>query len=269
MKIVGIVLLVLLCLVLLVLLFALFVPFTYRLRGSCHDRKLHADGHVFAFAGLLGAGGEFRDQELGVYLRILGIKKRLGGDAAEKQARVKPQPKSPKKDTAQEAQLAQEPEPGQAKEALSGAEPEESAANKAERFAGMREKLAGFGQRVSGLWKKVTGVTAAAEENREAIRFLLGQLAWLLRGLSPRKCRLSLTFSTGSPDTTGQVLGVLALFPFVYRNRWQVTPDFVAEDFYVETDFDIRGHIFGIQILVIAVRILLDKNCQRLYHKLI
>jgi hypothetical protein len=80
--------------------------------------------------------------------------------------------------------------------------------------------------------------------------------------------RLAMAYSTGSPDTTGQVMGILALFPFAYRNRWDITPDFEAEEFFVETDFDVRGHIFGIQILCMAVGILLDKDCQKLYNKI-
>jgi hypothetical protein len=108
----------------------------------------------------------------------------------------------------------------------------------------------------------------ADEGNQQALGFLLGRAAELLRSLKPRSIRLSLAFSTGSPDTTGQLLGVLALFPFTYRKGWHIIPDFTAEEFFVETDFDIRGHIFGIQLLRIALRILLDKNCQKLYHKM-
>ena len=38
------------------------------------------------------------------------------------------------------------------------------------------------------------------------------------------------------------------------------------EEFYAEADFTVHGRIFGVQILALALRIILDKNCRRLYN---
>jgi len=63
------------------------------------------------------------------------------------------------------------------------------------------------------------------------------------------------------------VLAILAIFPVGYRNHWNIIPDFTAEEFYAEADFTVHGRIFGVQILALALRIILDKNCRRLYNR--
>ena len=57
----------------------------------------------------------------------------------------------------------------------------------------------------------------------------------------------------------------LRLFP--KRHDWNIIPDFTAEEFYAEADFTVHGRIFGVQILALALRIILDKNCRRLYNR--
>ena len=77
-----------------------------------------------------------------------------------------------------------------------------------------------------------------------------------------------MVYSTGSPDTTGISLGVLACFPVGYTNRWRITPDFESENLYAKGSFDIKGHVIVISILAATLRILFDKNCRRLYNRI-
>ena len=106
------------------------------------------------------------------------------------------------------------------------------------------------------------------KENRAALKKLKESLFSLFKRISPRKSSLDLKYSAGSPDITGGLLGVLALFPFGYKYHWNILPDFAAENAYAEADFDIRGRLYGIQILVLFLGIVLDKNCQKLYNKI-
>lgn len=105
------------------------------------------------------------------------------------------------------------------------------------------------------------------EKNKKAFSNIWKQLEHLVVSVLPKRLKLWLKYSTGSPDTTGQVLGILAIFPVGYRNHWNIIPDFTAEEFYAEADFTVRGRIFGVQILALALRIILDKNCRRLYNR--
>jgi hypothetical protein len=341
MRIVGIVLLALLVLVLLLLVLVLFVPFTYRIKGSFHGKELSLDGHVFILACLIGAGVEFRDRKLGVYLRILGIRKQLGEQkkgmenpsrAQEAEASQDPQTADPGKGLSDKGipetvgAIPEQPDAG----AIDSTPPDEAglayprtegSANSRENtkfrestkilqfflllrdtFTRIRQKFTDIRQKIADILQKlvstIQGIPATIEKfrtdvqhlieticslqqkvqcivaqikdegNRQAVRFICGNLFSLLRHLAPRRTKLALEFSTGSPDMTGQLLGVLALFPFTYQKHWSIQPDFTAEEFYVETDFDLRGHIFGIEILTALVRIVLDKNCQKLYNKI-
>jgi hypothetical protein len=278
MRIVGIVLLALLGLVLLLILLVLFVPFTYRVAGSYHAKELRLHGRLFGLAGLLGGGIEAQDGKWMPYLRILGVKWRPG------KKKPKGKAKAPEKHPEQAAwervdgspmEEVQDAKPAPADSTLADTEPVPM-----ERITGIRKRFTGLIQKCRDIWQKFTGAVrsfrqtsqrvvalVSDEENRQGVRALGGRVFRLLQYLCPRRMKLTLAYSAGSPDTTGQLLGVLALFPFTYRNRWKVTPDFEAEELYVETDFDVRGHIFGIQILYVLVGIVLDQDCQKLYNK--
>lgn len=106
------------------------------------------------------------------------------------------------------------------------------------------------------------------ERNKAAFSHLKKELFIILKRICPRRLKLTMVYSTGSPDTTGISLGVLACFPVGYTNRWRITPDFESEKLYAKGSFDIKGHVIVISILAATLRILFDKNCRRLYNRI-
>ena len=106
------------------------------------------------------------------------------------------------------------------------------------------------------------------ERNKAAFSHLKKELFIILKRICPRRLRLTMVYSTGSPDTTGISLGILACFPVGYINRWRITPDFESEKPYAKGSFDIKGHVIVISILAATLRILFDKNCRRLYNRI-
>lgn len=106
------------------------------------------------------------------------------------------------------------------------------------------------------------------ERNKAAFSHLKKELFIILKRICPRRLRLTMVYSTGSPDTTGISLGALACFPVGYTNRWRITPDFESEKPYAKGSFDIKGHVIVISILAATLRILFDKNCRRLYNRI-
>ena len=106
------------------------------------------------------------------------------------------------------------------------------------------------------------------ERNKAAFSHLKKELFIILKRICPRKLKLIMVYSTGSPDTTGISLGILACFPVGYTNRWRITPDFESEKPYAKGSFDIKGHVVVISILAATLRILFDKNCRRLYNRI-
>ncbi len=103
---------------------------------------------------------------------------------------------------------------------------------------------------------------------KAALNKIKTELINLLKAIMPYKLYLKAEFSAGSPDKTGMVLGILAMFPIGYRNKWKIRPDFEREEIYIDSEFDIKGHIFLYKILVIAIRVLVDKNCRKLYNEI-
>lgn len=106
------------------------------------------------------------------------------------------------------------------------------------------------------------------ERNKAAFLHLKKELFIIFKRICPRRLKLTMVYSTGSPDTTGISLGILACFPVGYTNRWRITPDFESEKPYAKGSFDIKGHVMVISILAATLRILFDKNCRRLYNKI-
>ena len=103
---------------------------------------------------------------------------------------------------------------------------------------------------------------------KDALNKIKTELINLLKAIMPYKLYLKAEFSAGSPDKTGMVLGILAMFPICYRNKWKIRPDFEREEIYIDSEFDIKGHIFLYKILVIAIRVFVDKNCRKLYNEI-
>ena len=101
---------------------------------------------------------------------------------------------------------------------------------------------------------------------KEAIIKIKNELINLLKAIIPYKLFFKARFSTGSPDTTGIALGILAMFPIGYQNRWKIEPDFESDNAFIDSSFDIKGKIYFYKVLAIAIRLLIDKNCRKLYN---
>lgn len=119
-------------------------------------------------------------------------------------------------------------------------------------------------KRLTGKIKKIL----KDDSCKAALNKIKTELINLLKAIMPYKLYLKAEFSAGSPDKTGMVLGILAMFPIGYRNKWKIRPDFEREEIYIDSEFDIKGHIFLYKILIIAIRVLVDKNCRKLYNEI-
>ena len=104
------------------------------------------------------------------------------------------------------------------------------------------------------------------EKNKKAFRHLKEELYRLVKIILPRKSQLKGIFSTGSPDTTGQLFGFICCFPIIYQDNWLLTPDFESEKGYFHGEFQGVGKIYIYQFVGIILRIIFDKNCRRLYY---
>lgn len=299
-KIIGIVLVVLLCILLVLILLVLFYPVKYRIFGTeVYDKENKSDIHIRLswIFHLIGVNVDI-DPELTAGLRILFVKKNLikGSGASNNRSDnngdggscdsdscnsdsidaedIKNISETDIKNTDNIAVAEEKINANATKAYSNNIETENNSSDNNDSFDSndtseeesdtereiKKEKI----KRLTAKIKKIL----KDDSCKEALNKIKTELINLLKAIMPYKLYLKAEFSAGSPDKTGMVLGILAMFPIGYKNKWKIRPDFEREEIYIDSEFDIKGHIFLYKILVIAIRVLVDKNCRKLYNEI-
>lgn len=263
-KVIGIILLVVLALILTALLCVLFVPVKYRAVGSFDNTDIRAKAHVSWLFHLFALHIEYADETDG-YIRLAFAKKKLfdnyealddddmdDADKTETEDKVSENTGDEPKISADENQHI--------KQQTKLAHQKTYKKPHKKQFKDKSDKIKNCIYKLKREYSD--------ERNKAAFSHLKKELFIILKRICPRRLKLTMVYSTGSPDTTGISLGILACFPVGYTNRWRITPDFESEKPYAKGSFDIKGHVIVISILAATLRILFDKNCRRLYNRM-
>ena len=270
-KIIGIILLVILALFVLLVVGILFVPYAYRVKGSFHG-KPDLTASIYGLGHLVGIGMILTENGAKIYLRICGIRKFLQSGNKENK-------------TGNTDQYEENMGEGQKTDPETG--------NYENLPMPEMQKIKAFWQKIVKIPEKFKRVIARIRDFFHTIKSALGNVkktirkvnclltnesyksaftklktsVWqLLKILMPYRLKLNLEYSTGSPDTTAQLLGILTMFPIGYQNRWNVHPDFTADNAYAEAEFDVKGRILGFSLLKLILGLVLDKDCRKLYN---
>lgn len=278
-KVIGIILLVVLALILTALFCVLFVPVKYRAVGSFENTDIRAKAHVSWLFHLFALHIEYADETDG-YIRLAFVKRKLFDDADSDYENDEKAAEASDDDVMDEAAKTETEDKVSEN---TGDEPKISAdenqhikqqtklthqktykkRNKKSYKKQFKEKSEKIKNCIYKLKREYSD-----ERNKAAFSHLKKELFIILKRICPRRLKLTMVYSTGSPDTTGISLGILACFPVGYTNRWRITPDFESENPYAKGSFDIKGHVIVISILAATLRILFDKNCRRLYNRI-
>ncbi len=278
-KVIGIILLVVLALILTALFCVLFVPVKYRAVGSFDNTDIRAKAHVSWLLHLFALHIEYA-QETDGYIRLAFVKKKLFDDADSDYENDEKAAEASDDDVMDEAAKTETEDKVSEN---TGDEPKISAdenqhikqqtklthqkrykkRNKKSHKKQFKDKSEKIKNCIYKLKREYSD-----ERNKAAFSHLKKELFIILKRICPRRLKLTMVYSTGSPDTTGISLGILACFPVGYTNRWRITPDFESEKPYAKGSFDIKGHVIVISILAASLRILFDKNCRRLYNRI-
>lgn len=290
-KVIGIILLVVLALILTALLCVLFVPVKYRAVGSFDNTDIRAKAHVSWLFHLFALYIEYADETDG-YIRLAFVKKKLfdnyealDDDDMDEAAKTETEDKV-SENTVDEPQISAEElehitDEQTENESTAQIHNEQRTVNDENQQIKQRTKLThqktykkphkkqfkDKSDRIKNCIYKLKR-EYSDERNKAAFLHLKKELFIILKRICPRRLKLTMVYSTGSPDTTGISLGILACFPVGYTNRWRITPDFESEKPYAKGSFDIKGHVIVISILAATLRILFDKNCRRLYNRI-
>lgn len=295
-KVIGIILLVVLALILTALLCVLFVPVKYRAVGSFDNTDIRAKAHASWLFHLFALHIEYADETDG-YIRLVFVKKGLFADSlgdnyeAFNDDVMDDAAKTETEDKVSENTGNEHKIPADESEHITDEQAEdECTARTHNEYRSVTDENQHIKQQTKLTHKKRSKKTHkkqfkdksdriknciyklkreySDERNKAAFLHLKKELFIILKRICPRRLKLTMVYSTGSPDTTGISLGFLACFPVGYTNRWRITPDFESEKPYAKGSFDIKGHVIVISILAATLRILFDKNCRRLYNRI-
>lgn len=270
-KIIGIILLVILALFVLLIVGILFVPYAYRVKGSFHG-KPDLTASIYGLGHLVGIGMILTENGAKIYLRICGIRKFLQSGNKENKTGNTDQ----YEENMGEGQKT-DPETGNY-ENLPMPEMQKIKAFW-QKIVKIPEKFKRVIARIMNFFHTIKSAFGNAKKTIRKVNCLLTNESYksaftklktsvwqLLKILMPYRLKLNLEYSTGSPDTTAQLLGILTMFPIGYQNRWNVHPDFTADNAYAEAEFDVKGRILGFSLLKLILGLVLDKDCRKLYN---
>lgn len=292
-KVIGIILLVVLALILAVVLCILLVPVKYRVVGSFDNTDIRAKVHASWLLHLFALHIEYARETDG-YIRLAFVKKKLFDDSDSDyeadeydEETAKPDSGADNYETlyidsmdddakAEDESTAQIHNEQRTVNDDNQHIKQQTKRNHQKKYKKRSEKLhkKSHKKQFKDKSDKIkTGIEKlkreySDERNKAAFSHLKKELFIILKRICPRRLKLTMVYSTGSPDTTGISLGILACFPVGYTNRWRITPDFESEKPYAKGSFDIKGHVIVISILAATLRILFDKNCRRLYNRI-
>ncbi len=98
------------------------------------------------------------------------------------------------------------------------------------------------------------------ETSKNAFLHIFKEFKYILRHFFPRKVSGTLAFGLKDPALTGQILGAFCLIPFWANYHIDLKPDFQTEHPYVKGELSMKGHIRCCHTLLIAFRLIKDKN---------
>ncbi len=130
-------------------------------------------------------------------------------------------------------------------------------------ITGIRTKLSIIREKIHMLYGEIT-----SPGNRNAVSHLWKELCYLVLKYKPRKVSAELAFSLADPALTGEVLGMISMFPHVYRSPYHITADFESDKLYVEGELELQGKVTGYVMVMIFIRLIRDKDCMAVFRRI-
>lgn len=298
-KIIGIIILAILGLILLVLALVLFVPDFYKVRIIHNPQETKITGKVsFLWPAIVVIVQYFK--KLSYKVKLFGISLLDSEKPKKEKTPKKKKEKKQKKKKAGKSGDAIETVPEEEIFAplenpgtLPKAEPEDEAsfenvAEESESFEETTEKPTQDKEKKPGLFAKIKAKIQKLRETisktivkikklihqkdevqrilgkpetKTAMKFVWSKLGRLLKHILPRKIKGYLAYGADNPATTGQVLGILSVLYARTGQLLEIRPNFTEKQ--LECDVLIKGRIQVFTLLVIAVKVALNKELRQ------
>ena len=102
------------------------------------------------------------------------------------------------------------------------------------------------------------------ERNLAAFELIKIQVVKFLKRIAPRSVKGYVHFGAQDPATTGQILMYLSIIYPVLPRKLKLEPDF--DEALVYGNIDIKGRLALIFVLVYLLRIVMNKDCKRMWR---
>ena len=252
----GWTLLVLLILVIVILLIVLFSPFRYELEADS-DEKISAKAKIIWLFRILRVRVVYEDDLVFLEIKIVFFSKNFTFELKKAEAELEEQVEETVEKAAEEM-LGKE----SVEKTMEETQAEESAKEK--KAGSIIFKIKGMINRIKVLYPRIKRMITD-EQNQAAVFHIKKELVYLVKLFLPKTSKVDAVFSAGSPDKTGQAYGVIACLPVIYRDNWKLLPDFEAEEAGFQGHVWVSGRMYMAQIVGTFLRIIFDKNCQRMF----
>ena len=276
-KLLGILFAVMVGIVIFLFLAVFCVPVRYRLEGyegeeRCFTGKLHWLLHMVSVTV------SYQKDGMVYVVRLLGVP-----ILPRKEKKILPEKEEEASESRTEAEGAEE-EASESRTKAEGAEAgmPESRTEAEGAEAGTPESRTGPKKKISsgkkGRWNRMERFIQKInesrnilfdEKNKKALSFLWRELKYLLRHSGFRKIKTDLTFSMGDPALTGQVLGIMSLFPVLYRKEVHVSSDFEDTHIYIRGNYYISGYVRLLHFLRSGIRLWNEKEFRWFVNQII
>lgn len=272
-KILGMVLLGILALVLFLLSVLLLVPVRYAVSGSVGD-SVKVSGKAGWLLSAIRYEFSLEDGEVTGGVRIFGFRVRRKAKVTEAEL----------EEDAAEAELAAtelgtEDDARPAKESGSTGQVQEQddlQCNSEQKKTGdNREKISRQFRKIRRSLQNAKSFAERIHElftdelNQYAVKKIWAQCLYLLGHFRFRKMYTDLTFSLSDPAWTGQALGIFSMIPLFYQHEVHLYPDFESDKLYVQGDFEIKGRIRLVHLVVVTLRLLFDQKVRTFGKRMI
>ena len=259
-KIIGTILLAILGILILFLSIVLFVPLRYVIDAkSTGDLKsLRAEAKFHWLLHLFSGRVLYENEELKYKIRLLWMKladsEEVEEPKREEQVSEKVSEKNVKETTAEFADKVTETsveEPvAETVEDVKTEKKEKAKENKLEKIKCTIKNLCDKIKMVLEFLKD--------EAHQNTMKCLKKEMIRLLKFLNPKSLKGRVRFGMEDPYVTGQILAVLSvLYPF-YAEKVEIYPEFDQK--VLEGEVHIKGHIRGIYVPIIAIRLISNKD---------
>lgn len=124
----------------------------------------------------------------------------------------------------------------------------------------IKKKLSMARRNLDKICKMIT-----ADENRELVLFLFGELKKIFRHLRPTKHGIYVKEGFADPSLTGQVFGAYSVLNNILALNFVLEPDFDEE--VLEVKAYAKGRIRVLNLLIIGIRVYFNKTLRKLIRR--